>query len=153
MHFAMATTRMCMSLLTARRLVFSVQVTGIYRNQYDLSLNKQQGFPVFQTLIEANFVAQSEAVDLDLTEEDIEHIRTLAKDPQIGEKIVNRYTAPQCCSAPAPGTRFAGHTPHAALRPRSTGGKTSSWPWRSPCLGARLRSSPPRRYIHTRPAV
>jgi DNA replication licensing factor MCM2 len=33
--------------------------------------------------------SQAEAVDLDLTEEDIEHIRTLAKDPQIGERLVN----------------------------------------------------------------
>jgi DNA replicative helicase MCM subunit Mcm2 (Cdc46/Mcm family) len=35
-----------------------IDVTGIYRNQYDMNLNKQQGFPVFQTLIEANYVAQ-----------------------------------------------------------------------------------------------
>ena len=46
---------------------------------------------VFSTVIEANYIAQAEAADLGLTEDDIRKIRELAKDPRIGDKIINRY--------------------------------------------------------------
>ena len=33
-----------------------IELTGIYSNQYDVSLNTKQGFPVFTTVIIANHV-------------------------------------------------------------------------------------------------
>lgn len=33
-----------------------IDVTGIYRNSFSASLNSQHGFPVFTTLIEANYI-------------------------------------------------------------------------------------------------
>ena len=38
-----------------------IEVTGIYRNNFDASLNHLHGFPVFATLIEANFISKKEA--------------------------------------------------------------------------------------------
>ena len=35
-----------------------VEVTGVYTNTYDAALNIRQGFPVFTTVIEANYVAR-----------------------------------------------------------------------------------------------
>jgi DNA replication licensing factor MCM2 len=37
-----------------------IELTGIYSNQYDVSLNTKQGFPVFTTVIIANHVLRSE---------------------------------------------------------------------------------------------
>ena len=37
-----------------------VEVTGIYTHQFDMSLNTQNGFPVFSTVIEANYVQKRE---------------------------------------------------------------------------------------------
>ncbi len=33
-----------------------VDVTGIYRHSYNAALNASHGFPVFSTLLEANFI-------------------------------------------------------------------------------------------------
>ncbi len=33
-----------------------VEVTGIYLNRFDLSLNNKHGFPVFATVLEANYI-------------------------------------------------------------------------------------------------
>jgi DNA replication licensing factor MCM2 len=33
-----------------------IEVTGIYRNNYDAALNNKNGFPVFATILEANYV-------------------------------------------------------------------------------------------------
>nr|GMD75733.1 DNA replication licensing factor MCM2 [Ipomoea batatas] len=67
-----------------------IEVTGIYTNNFDLSLNTKNGFPVFATVIEANYVTKKH--DLfsvyKLTQEDKEEIEKLAKDPRIGERIV-----------------------------------------------------------------
>lgn len=48
---------------------------------------------VFSTVIEANYVTQSQQADLDLTEDDIVRMRELSKDPRIGEKIINRWAS------------------------------------------------------------
>ncbi|GLT46946.1 hypothetical protein SLA2020_206720 [Shorea laevis] len=67
-----------------------IEVTGIYTNNFDLSLNTKNGFPVFATVIEANYITKKH--DLfsvyKLTQEDKEEIEKLAKDPRIGERII-----------------------------------------------------------------
>lgn len=37
-----------------------VEVTGVYTNNYDGSLNTNQGFPVFATIIMANHIARKD---------------------------------------------------------------------------------------------
>lgn len=66
-----------------------IELTGIYHNNYDGSLNTTNGFPVFATIILANHVAKKDnkvAVG-ELTDEDVKMITSLSKDQQIGEKI------------------------------------------------------------------
>ncbi len=57
--------------------------TGVYVNSYDQSLNVKNGFPVFNTLIEANYVGGAKA-EFILTDEDKAEIHRLARDPRIG---------------------------------------------------------------------
>jgi DNA replication licensing factor MCM2 len=66
-----------------------IEVTGIYRNNFDASLNVKNGFPVFTTLIEANHVSKKEDKysSLRLTEEDHRQIRLLAKDDRIRQRV------------------------------------------------------------------
>ncbi|KAL1595039.1 MCM DNA helicase complex subunit [Paraconiothyrium brasiliense] len=68
-----------------------IEVTGVYRNNYDASLNNKNGFPVFATIIEANHVVKShdQLAGFRLSETDEQQIRQLSKDPQIVDKIVN----------------------------------------------------------------
>jgi DNA replication licensing factor MCM2 len=72
-----------------------VEVTGIYRNSYDAQLNNKNGFPVFATILEANYVVKShdQMAGFRLTEEDEREIRALSKDPEIVDKII-RSIAP-----------------------------------------------------------
>lgn len=67
-----------------------IEVTGIYRNNYDAQLNNRNGFPVFATILEANHVVKShdQLAGFRLTEEDEREIRALSKDPQIVDKII-----------------------------------------------------------------
>ncbi|KXI43342.1 UNVERIFIED_CONTAM: hypothetical protein ACS92_03345 [Bacillus cereus] len=37
-----------------------IEVTGIYKNSYDGTLNAKNGFPVFTTVIEANAIRRRE---------------------------------------------------------------------------------------------
>eukprot|EP00731_Ephydatia_muelleri_P001590 Em0001g1590a len=65
-----------------------IELTGVYTNSYDGSLNTANGFPVFATVIEANYISKNEdktAVD-NLTDEDVRAIQNLAKDENIGER-------------------------------------------------------------------
>ncbi|KAL1881455.1 hypothetical protein VTK73DRAFT_3740 [Phialemonium thermophilum] len=68
-----------------------IEVTGIYRNNYDAQLNNRNGFPVFATILEANNIVKShdQLAGFRLTEEDEHEIRQLSKDPQIVDKIIN----------------------------------------------------------------
>jgi DNA replication licensing factor MCM2 len=68
-----------------------VEVTGIYRNNFDASLNNKNGFPVFATILEANYVVKShdELAGFKITEEDEAKIKALSRDPKIVEKIVH----------------------------------------------------------------
>ncbi|KAJ9710049.1 hypothetical protein PVL29_001496 [Vitis rotundifolia] len=67
-----------------------IEVTGIYTNNFDLSLNTKNGFPVFATVVEANYVTKKQDLfsAYKLTQEDKEEIEKLAKDPRIGERII-----------------------------------------------------------------
>ena len=68
-----------------------VEITGIYRNNYDASLNNKNGFPVFATILEANYVvkAHDELAGFKITEEDERQIKQLSRDPKIVDKIIN----------------------------------------------------------------
>eukprot|EP01104_Vermistella_antarctica_P001826 TRINITY_DN1195_c0_g1_i1.p1 TRINITY_DN1195_c0_g1~~TRINITY_DN1195_c0_g1_i1.p1 ORF type:complete len:930 (-),score=205.41 TRINITY_DN1195_c0_g1_i1:4-2793(-) len=68
-----------------------IEVTGIYRNNFDMSLNCRNGFPVFATVIEANFLSKKNDVlsSFNLNEEDVRKIRELSRDRRIGDKIIN----------------------------------------------------------------
>ena len=65
------------------------EVTGIYTNNFDLSLNTKNGFPVFATVVEANHVTKKHDLfsAYKLTDEDKADIEKLAKDPRIGERV------------------------------------------------------------------
>ncbi|URE30000.1 DNA replication licensing factor [Musa troglodytarum] len=67
-----------------------IEVTGIYTNNSDLSLNTKNGFPVFATVVEANSVTEKQDLfsACKFTDEDKAEIEKLAKDPRIGERIV-----------------------------------------------------------------
>ncbi|KAL5575474.1 hypothetical protein UlMin_017173 [Ulmus minor] len=67
-----------------------IELTGVYTNNFDLSLNTKNGFPVFATVVEANYVTKKQDLFLayKLTQEDKEHIEKLSKDPRIRERIV-----------------------------------------------------------------
>ena len=68
-----------------------IEITGVYRNNYDAQLNNKNGFPVFATILEANNVIKShdQLAGFRLTEEDEQQIRNLSKDPQIVDKIIS----------------------------------------------------------------
>ena len=65
------------------------EVTGIYTNNFDLSLNTKNGFPVFATVVEANYVAKKQDLfsAYKLTDEDKAEIEKLSKDPRIDERV------------------------------------------------------------------
>jgi DNA replication licensing factor MCM2 len=67
-----------------------VEVTGIYRNNFDASLNTKNGFPVFSTVLEANHINKKEDLfaAMRLTEEDEKTIRTMGKDERIAKRII-----------------------------------------------------------------
>lgn len=62
-----------------------IEVTGIYTHSYDLNLSKKTGFPVFGTLIEANYIQkrQDQFSVHRLTDDDRREILALARDPQV----------------------------------------------------------------------
>lgn len=66
------------------------EVTGIYRNNFDASLNTKNGFPVFSTVLEANHINKKEDLfaAMRLTEEDEKTIRTMGRDDRICKRIV-----------------------------------------------------------------
>jgi DNA replication licensing factor MCM2 len=68
-----------------------IEVTGIYRNNYDAALNNKNGFPVFATILEANYVVKShdQLAGFRLTAEDEQEIKKLSKDPKIVDKIID----------------------------------------------------------------
>lgn len=67
-----------------------IEVTGVYTNNYDGSLNTEHGFPVFATVIIANHIVvkDSKQVVQSLTDEDIATIQKLSKDPRVFDRII-----------------------------------------------------------------
>ncbi|CAO3660804.1 unnamed protein product [Umbelopsis vinacea] len=67
-----------------------IEVTGIYRNNFDASLSNKNGFPVFATIIEANYISKKEDLfaSFRLTEDDQRQIVALSKDKRIGKRIM-----------------------------------------------------------------
>jgi len=67
-----------------------VEITGVYENTFDYSLTIKSGFPVFSTFIHANHVSkrEDESSASNLSERDVRQILELARDPKIGERIV-----------------------------------------------------------------
>jgi DNA replication licensing factor MCM2 len=62
-----------------------VEVTGIFINRFDYFSNVKHGFPVFTTIIEANYVKRfGDEEVLELTDEDKSEILKLSKQPNIG---------------------------------------------------------------------
>merc|ERR1719245_687273 len=67
-----------------------IELTGVYSNSYDQSLNTKNGFPIFATVIIANHIVRSDekaATDA-MTDDDIKAITQLSKDERIGERII-----------------------------------------------------------------
>ncbi|EMR11584.1 DNA replication licensing factor mcm2 [Pneumocystis murina B123] len=67
-----------------------IEVTGIYKNNFEASLNVKNGFPVFATVIEANHISKTydQFAAFRLTEEDEKAIRQLSKTENIDKKII-----------------------------------------------------------------
>ncbi|KAI8924077.1 MCM2/3/5 family-domain-containing protein [Entophlyctis helioformis] len=67
-----------------------VDITGVYRNNFDVSLNMRNGFPVFATVIEANHVLrrEDEFASSRLTETDLREIMRLKDDSRIRQRII-----------------------------------------------------------------
>jgi DNA replication licensing factor MCM2 len=67
-----------------------VEVTGIYTNNFDLSLNTSGGFPVFATVVEANYVARlgGGGGSTHISDEDRTTILQLSHDPRVARRIV-----------------------------------------------------------------
>ncbi|KAG8345830.1 Mini chromosome maintenance protein 2 MCM N terminal domain [Trypanosoma vivax] len=72
-----------------------VNVTGIYRNNFDPLLNSRQGFPVFTTVLHANNVVRrsAEVDSFRLPDDERARIMDLAKHPSIKRKLI-RSIAP-----------------------------------------------------------
>jgi DNA replication licensing factor MCM2 len=67
-----------------------IELTGIYHNSYDHSLNTAHGFPVFATVIEANYISKrdNKLVVSSLTDEEERRILALSKDERIADRII-----------------------------------------------------------------
>ena len=67
-----------------------VEITGIFKNKYEVRSNVKHGFPVFSTLIEANNVKRfGDEQVVELTDEDKKAIRDEARKPNIAERIID----------------------------------------------------------------
>ncbi|KAL5013410.1 hypothetical protein ScPMuIL_007680 [Solemya velum] len=66
-----------------------LEMTGIYHNNYDGSLNTSNGFPVFATVIQANYITKKDdkMAANSLTDDDVRAVVQLSKDERIAERI------------------------------------------------------------------
>lgn len=63
-----------------------VEITGIFMNKFDHGANIKHGFPVFNTIIEANNVKRfGDERHVELTDEDKQEIRRLSKKHNIAD--------------------------------------------------------------------
>lgn len=68
-----------------------IDLTGVYTNSYDGSLNIATGFPVFSTVIMANNVVKNQdwtSISQTLSDADVHQIVNLSKDPNIVERVM-----------------------------------------------------------------
>lgn len=68
-----------------------IDLTGVYTNSYDGSLNIATGFPVFSTVIMANSIVKKQdwtSISQTLSDADIREIVNLSRDPHIVERII-----------------------------------------------------------------
>jgi len=68
-----------------------IELTGIYTNSYDGSLNIANGFPVFSTIVTANHILKKDnwqSVSSSLTEDELKEIVRLSKDVNISKRII-----------------------------------------------------------------
>ena len=71
-----------------------VEITGIFINKFDYGANIKHGFPVFQTVIEANNVRRFGDEDIvEITDEDKAEIKRLSKESNI-DKLIFDSVAP-----------------------------------------------------------
>ncbi|KAK6458959.1 DNA replication licensing factor, MCM2 component [Scheffersomyces xylosifermentans] len=71
-----------------------IEVTGVYKNNYDGNLNAKNGFPVFATIIEANSIRRKEISNSSnnlnsWTEEEEHQFRRLSQERGIIDKIIS----------------------------------------------------------------
>jgi DNA replication licensing factor MCM2 len=68
-----------------------VEITGVFKHTYDTTLNSQHGFPVFSTVIQANYVEKQidAASGSRISDEDLKQIIQLSKNPNISDMIFN----------------------------------------------------------------
>ncbi|KAL9379647.1 hypothetical protein Peur_028129 [Populus x canadensis] len=67
-----------------------IEVTGICTNNFDLCLKTKNGFPIFSSVIEANYVTKKQDLfpAYRLALEGEEEIKRLSKTPRIEERII-----------------------------------------------------------------
>lgn len=67
-----------------------VELTGVYTNNYDGSLNTSNGFPVFATIIMANHVLRKDdkVAARHLTDDDVRRIVALSKDERLADRVI-----------------------------------------------------------------
>lgn len=65
-----------------------VEVIGVYKNNFNVSLNIKSGFPVFFTVIEASSVVKR-AGKIEMTDDDVRAIRKVARHPEIKRIVIN----------------------------------------------------------------
>ena len=68
----------------------AIEVTGVYKNVFDVNLNATHGFPLFNTVIEANHLGKREDAfaAFKLSQEDKQAILNLGRDPRVGRRIM-----------------------------------------------------------------
>lgn len=65
------------------------KLTGIYTNSYDGALNTKNGFPVFSTVLMANYILKDDdkLCVSTLTDADVKKINNLARDVNVTKKV------------------------------------------------------------------
>jgi len=68
-----------------------VDVTAVYKHVFDASLNTKNGFPVFATVLLANYVSKHAhaMASFRISDEEEAEIRELARSPDIARRIAN----------------------------------------------------------------
>jgi len=66
-----------------------VEIVGIYTHKYDYGLNIKNGFPVFQTIIEANNISRLVDTEKMCDDEDVKRIKEFSRKSNIKEIIKN----------------------------------------------------------------